>query len=59
MSMKSFKSPGGDGLISDFNQLYWEAHEKYCYEVVNEMFHNFELSDSQFNGNAITHTWGS
>lgn len=28
MSMKSFKSPVGDGIISDFYQLYWEANEK-------------------------------
>ena len=28
MSMKSFKSPGYDGIISEFYQLYWEAIEK-------------------------------
>jgi hypothetical protein len=26
--MKFFKSPGGDGIISDLHQLYWEANEK-------------------------------
>jgi len=50
MSMKSFKSPGGDGIIREFYQLYWEAIEKDFFEVVNEVFHNFELSDSQYNG---------
>jgi hypothetical protein len=28
ISIKSFKSPGGDGIISEFYQLYWEAIEK-------------------------------
>ena len=59
MSMKSCKSPGGDGLISDFYQLYWEANENDFVEVVNNMFHNFKLSDSQYNGNAIRQGWGS
>jgi hypothetical protein len=58
MYMKSFKSPGGDGIISDFYLLYWEANEKHFLEVVNEMFHNFKPSDSQYNGNAITQGWG-
>lgn len=39
MSMKPFKSAGGDGIT----QLYWEVIEK---GVVNEVFINFELSDS-------------
>ena len=39
-------SPGGDGIISDLYQLYWEANEEDIFEVVNEMFHNIELSDS-------------
>jgi hypothetical protein len=43
MSIKSFKSPGGDGIISEFYQLYLEAIEKDFVEVVNEVFHNFEL----------------
>ena len=59
MSMKSCKSPGGDGIISDFYQLYWKVNEKYFVEVVNDMFHNFKLSDYQYNGNAITQGWGS
>jgi hypothetical protein len=29
------------------------------FEIVNEMFHNFELSDSQYNGNAITQGLGT
>jgi len=48
MSMKSFKSPGGDGIISEFYQLYWETIEKDFFEVVNEVFHNSELCDSQY-----------
>jgi hypothetical protein len=28
ISIKSFNSPGGDGIISEFYQLYWEAIEK-------------------------------
>ena len=50
MSIKSLKSPGGDRIISVFYQLYWEAIEKDFFEVVNEVFHNFELTDSQYNG---------
>jgi hypothetical protein len=26
--MKSFISPGGDGIISELYQLYWEVFEK-------------------------------
>jgi hypothetical protein len=48
--MKSFKSPCGDGIISEFYQLYWEAIEIDFFEVVNEVYHNFELSNSQYNG---------
>ena len=55
--MKSFKLPVGDGIISDFYQLYWEANEKDFFQVVNEMFRNFELSDYQYNGNSITQGW--
>jgi hypothetical protein len=28
MCMKSFISPGGDGIISELYQLYWEVFEK-------------------------------
>ena len=28
LSMKPFKSPGGDGIISEFYQLYWELLRK-------------------------------
>jgi hypothetical protein len=37
--MKSCKSPGGDGIISDFYQLYWKVNEKDFVEVVND--HSF------------------
>ena len=47
--MKYFKSSGGDVIISELYQLYWEAIEKYFFEVVNEVFYNFKLSDSQYN----------
>lgn len=43
MSMKPFTSAGGDGITSKLYQLYWEVIEK---GVVNEVFINFELSDS-------------
>lgn len=45
ISMKSVKYPGGDGIISYFYQFYWEGNDKDFLDVVNEMFHNFELSD--------------
>jgi hypothetical protein len=59
ISMKSVKYPGGDGIISDFYQFYWEGNDTDFADVVNEMFHNFELSDSQYNCNAIRQGWGS
>jgi hypothetical protein len=46
MSMKPFKSAGGDGITSKFYQLYWAVIEK---GVVNKVLNNFELSDSQNN----------
>jgi hypothetical protein len=59
ISMKFVKYPGGSGIISDFYQFYWEANDNDFVDVVNEMFHNFELSDSQYNGNAIRQGRGS
>lgn len=56
--MISFKSAGGDGIISDFYQLYWEAIEKEFCEVVNEVFHNSELSDAQYNVITLLHNGG-
>jgi hypothetical protein len=55
--MKSVKYPGGDGIISYFYQFYWEGNDKDFLDVVNEMFHNFELSDSRYNCNAIRQGW--
>ena len=40
MSMKPFKSAGGDGITSKFYQLYWEVIEK---GVVNEVFNNLTI----------------
>ena len=57
--MKCVKYPGGDGIISYFYQFYWEGNDKDFLDVVNEMFHNFELSDSRCNSNAIRQGWGS
>jgi hypothetical protein len=59
ISMKSVKFPGDGGIISDCYQFYWEANDNDFVDDVNEMFHNFELSDSQYNGNAIRQGWGS
>ena len=44
---ENLKSPGADGISCKFSELYWEAIEKDCFEVVNEVFHNFELKNSQ------------
>ena len=44
---ENLKSPGIDGIICKFSELYWEAIEKDCFEVVNQVFHNFELNNSQ------------
>ena len=51
--MKFVKYPGGGGINSDFYQFYWEANDNDFVDVVNEMFHNFEQSDSQYNGNTV------
>ena len=59
ISMKSVKYPGGDGINSDFYQFYWEANDNDFVDVVNEMFHNFEQSDSQYNGNTVRQDRGS
>ena len=40
-------SPGADGIICKLSELYWEAIAKDFFEVVNEVFHNFELNNSQ------------
>jgi hypothetical protein len=35
---ENLKSPGADGISCKFSELYWEAIEKDCFEVVNEVF---------------------
>ena len=43
---ENLKSPGADGIICKLSELYWEAIEKDLFEVVNEVFDNFELNNS-------------
>jgi anionic cell wall polymer biosynthesis LytR-Cps2A-Psr (LCP) family protein len=59
ISMKFVKYPGDGGINSDFYQFYWESNDNDFVDVVNEIFHNFEQSDSQYNSNTVRQDRGS
>jgi hypothetical protein len=49
-SMKQYKSPGLDGIINEFYQIYWDTIKEDLYEVLLEIFDKFEICDSQCRG---------
>jgi hypothetical protein len=48
--MKQYKSPGLDGIINEFYQIYWDTIKEDLYEVLLEIFDKFEICDSQCRG---------
>ena len=46
-SMKQYKSPGLDGIINEFYQIYWDTIKEDLFEVLLEIFDKFEICDSQ------------
>ena len=49
-SMKQYKSPGLDGIINEFYQIYWDTIKEDLFEVLLEIFDKFEIYDSQCRG---------
>ena len=49
--LKPNKSPGEDGIISEFYQLYWQDIKNEFFEVVEQIFKfEYTLSASQYKG---------
>ena len=46
-TLKKEKSPGIDGLPSEFYQTFWEELRPFFYKALNEIFKREELSYSQ------------
>ena len=40
-SMKQYKSPGLDGIINEFYQIYWNTIKEDLFEVLLEIFDKF------------------
>ena len=36
--MKQYKSPGLDGIINEFDQIYWDTIKEDLFEVLLEIF---------------------
>ena len=50
MKVKSDKSPGEDGIISEFYVIFWNIiQEEFC-TLLQEIFNDKTLSDSQYKG---------
>ena len=49
-SFKTNKSPGEDGTLSEFQQIYWNLIKKDTLSVLNVIFENNKLTSSQFKG---------
>ena len=49
-SMKQYKSPGLDGIINEFYQLYLDTIKEDLFEISLEIFDKFEICDSQCRG---------
>ena len=49
-SMKQYKSPGLDGIINEFYQLYVDTIKEGLFEILLEIFDKFEICDSQCRG---------
>jgi hypothetical protein len=41
--MKQYKSPGLDGIINEFYQIYWDTIKEDLFEVLLEIFDKFEI----------------
>ena len=41
-SMKQYKSPGLDGIINEFYQIYWDTIKKDLFEVLLEILINLK-----------------
>ena len=49
--LKPNKSPGEDGIISEFYQLFWQDIKKEFFEVIEQIFKfEYTLSASQYKG---------
>ena len=48
--MKQCKSPGLDGIINEFDQIYWDTIKEDLYEVLLEIFDKFKICDSHCRG---------
>jgi hypothetical protein len=48
-----YKSPGLDGIINEFYQIYWDTIKEDLFEVLLEIFDKFEICDSQCRGMLI------
>jgi uncharacterized protein YeeX (DUF496 family) len=46
-SMKQYKSPGLDGIINEFYQIYWDTIKEDLSELLLEIFDKFEISASR------------
>ena len=49
-TMKQYKSPGLDGIINEFYQLYVDTIKENLFEVLLEIFDKLEICDSQCRG---------
>ena len=50
MSLKPNKSPGEDGILSTFYQIYWDIIKNEFSKVIKHIFHRATLCDSQTKG---------
>jgi hypothetical protein len=50
MALKPHKSPGDDGIIGWFYQLYWDVIKNEFIQLLNEIFTENTLSESQYRG---------
>ena len=50
MALKPHKWPGDDGLIGCFYQPYWDVIKNECIQLLNEIFTENTLSESQYRG---------
>jgi hypothetical protein len=48
--LKPNKSPGEDGIISEFNITHWEQIKDEFFLLVNDTFEKKELTPSQYKG---------
>jgi len=49
-ALKPHKSPGEDGIMGCFYQLYWDVIKNKFIQLLNEIFTENTLSESQYRG---------